>query len=364
MIDRIRIDNFRGIHRLEIKGLRPLTVFTGDNGCGKSTVLEAMLLWHAEGNPGPLFSLQSSRGYMPVMVLFGAQGIRGFTTAPADMEPLTRSLFHGFSDTGSATIAGAHGDKPYESLKIVKEEPSGLPPEAMLGHADPTSVRLRPQGVVRFIWGRKRKSAITWDYKADPPGPKIENGEGPKYHGMLMFPIQVPAGWEESSRFGELKLAGRAEAVAQPLSQFDQRITGVDWISAHGGFFAAQMGKRYVPFGALGGGINRLFSMLINMDWCRNGFLGVDEVENGFHYSKLPGVFRALVEGRKANKAQLALATHSHEALDALVRAAYDLSPDDLAVVHMRRDEQDTVRAHVYGGRDAIASVDLGYELR
>jgi AAA15 family ATPase/GTPase len=114
----------------------------------------------------------------------------------------------------------------------------------------------------------------------------------------------------------------------------------------------------------MGGGINRLFSILVNMNSIEGGFLGIDEVENGFHHSKLTGVFAALLDGRKRSRTHLAMATHSIEALVAMAQAAGDRYEEDLAIVHMHREKDDSVRAHVYGGRDAIASVELGYEVR
>ncbi len=44
MIDSIRIERFRGIREGELTALPRIAVLTGPNGCGKSTVLEAMLI--------------------------------------------------------------------------------------------------------------------------------------------------------------------------------------------------------------------------------------------------------------------------------------------------------------------------------
>lgn len=51
MITAIRIRSLRGIRSGAVEGLSPLSVLVGPNGCGKSTVLEALLLG-ASGAPG------------------------------------------------------------------------------------------------------------------------------------------------------------------------------------------------------------------------------------------------------------------------------------------------------------------------
>lgn len=110
--------------------------------------------------------------------------------------------------------------------------------------------------------------------------------------------------------------------------------------------------------------MNNLFRFLINLDYVRGGFLGIDEIENGFHHSRLAGIFSCLLSSSLATRTQLMMSTHSGEAIAAFVAAADSVGPDDLAVVHLSRQEDETVVAKTFRGRDAISSVKLGYELR
>ena len=110
--------------------------------------------------------------------------------------------------------------------------------------------------------------------------------------------------------------------------------------------------------------MNNLFRFLVNLDYTRGGFLGIDEIENGFHHSRLADVLSCLLASSVATRTQLMMSTHSAEAIAAFVAAADSVGPNDLAVVHLARREDETVVAKTFRGREAISSVKLGYELR
>ena len=54
MINSLTIQDFRGIHALSIPALNRINLIVGDNNCGKTSVLEAILLLR---NPGDLSNL-------------------------------------------------------------------------------------------------------------------------------------------------------------------------------------------------------------------------------------------------------------------------------------------------------------------
>ena len=67
---------------------------------------------------------------------------------------------------------------------------------------------------------------------------------------------------------------------------------------------------------------------------------------------------------RKQVDTQLMLATHSLEALAAIIDAATEHDPDQFAVVHLRRDSENEVHVTVIPGVDAKSSLDHGFDLR
>ena len=41
-IEYLKVENYRALHKLELKNITPLTVFLGPNGSGKSTIIRAL----------------------------------------------------------------------------------------------------------------------------------------------------------------------------------------------------------------------------------------------------------------------------------------------------------------------------------
>ena len=63
MFTSIEIKAFRGIRDLTLSDVAPVTLLTGDNGVGKTTVLEAVFALYARLNPSWVLNLQVHRGF-------------------------------------------------------------------------------------------------------------------------------------------------------------------------------------------------------------------------------------------------------------------------------------------------------------
>ena len=101
-----------------------------------------------------------------------------------------------------------------------------------------------------------------------------------------------------------------------------------------------------VPLGTLGEGVSRILTLALQLAVAEGGFLLVDEIENGFHWSVMPSVWSFLVETALALDVQVFATTHSKDCLEglaALRRTHAELS-DRVSVHRLEAGRQTTVR--------------------
>ena len=357
-LTQISIRGFRGIRELEVDGLAPLTVFTGDNGAGKSTLLEAVFAVYGRTTPV----------WIP-----GAQARRGFARV-SRQGPSYLGLFYGLSEEGQAKISARAEDGSAFRLEIQR---TTVGPHAVI--LEPNSggsfnqsdladaVRAAP---VEFRAFRddveENKSSLEWTFT--PPNRWEMQARGAK-------PGRLPAAFllsgedfdeGDSGRFGDVREAGRDTDVIDVLRTIDPRVEQIEYLETSKAqyFRATLQDGRALPLGMLGGGLVTAFRHALALAFVERGLVAIDEVGAGIHYRRLPDYFRGLLTPCKRLGAQLVLTTHSFEALVALVHAATELDPDRFAVVHLRRDDKDQVRATVIPGEKARSAVDHGYDLR
>ena len=118
-----------------------------------------------------------------------------------------------------------------------------------------------------------------------------------------------------------------------------------------------------VPLRSLGDGAVRFFGAAIVLARSRNGFLLIDEAENGIHHSVQAAFWRMVLRAAEANNVQVIATTHSFDCVRGFAQAVEDTPDASGVLVRLERDGDQT-RAVTYEEDQMKVAAEHGIEVR
>jgi AAA15 family ATPase/GTPase len=117
-----------------------------------------------------------------------------------------------------------------------------------------------------------------------------------------------------------------------------------------------------LPLKSFGDGLNRLFGLSLALVNCAGGILLIDEIENGFHYSILPNVWKLIFHTAKELNVQVFATTHSKDCLEAFAAATHEQKGEG-RFIRLQKQGETIVAKSIEEERLALA-VDHDVEVR
>ena len=347
----LSISQFRGIESLEIGRLGRVTLLTGRNGVGKTTVLEAVRVFASRGAPRELSDILVNREEESQLTDDGGDRVA---------VPNVSALFygrhiggHGIS-IGSASVddiveirqvdppdeqmplrfgTGASIDVPARVLASIHRKVQRLLPPILLR---PGSTSKRQYHRAYGLFGAQ--SDIFGDIGATPDinctslGPELLSNK------------QLARWWSTIALTDEEDRAVRALNLA--LGDSVERVTVIDREDRFGRNGRSAVVKlrgegRPVPLKSLGDGAVRLLSVALGLANSVGGFLLIDEAENGIHHSVQRDFWRMVMETARKNNVQVLATTHSWDCVRGFAQAANELEAIEGALVRIEKRNKD-----------------------
>ena len=368
----LSIGNFRGIDRLSIARLGRVTLLAGRNGVGKTTVLEAVRVHAARGRPTVLHELLDRREELtggldedrdPVVspdysALFhgrtasreqpitigpsgGADDLRIELSTASDWSTGQRELF--------ADVASPGG---VQAIKVVFRDRERLLPwlPAVGGPRGDLSRRRHPWNLQRRLFDEGEWPVI----ECESLGPGL-----PGRTKLARFWDSVALTAEEDLSLQALRLT--ADGIERVVVVGDEE-------TRYGGIGRRVVVKlrdhpRPVPLKSLGDGVTRLFAAGLALANSRDGFLVVDEAENGIHYSVQADFWRMVLRAAQKHNVQVLATTHSRDCVKGFARAAADVDEAEGVLVRLER-AGDRVRAVEYTEEELETVAEQDIEVR
>jgi hypothetical protein len=144
-------------------------------------------------------------------------------------------------------------------------------------------------------------------------------------------------------------LTPREEATVKALRLVEPEIERIA-ISGSGEAAAAQVllhgASGPVPLGTLGEGVSRILALALHLVRTQGGFLLIDEIENGLHWSVMQKVWRFLIESARSLDVQIFATTHSKDCLEAIaeLHGSHPQHTEEISVHRLERGRDTPVR--------------------
>ena len=311
------VENFRGIESLTIPKLGRVTLLTGKNGVGKSTVLEAVRAYAAQGHPAILHE-----------VLTGRREFSTFTDEDGDffVAPDWSALFHGRTASKKIEIIVGSQKKKEARSKIQR---GSLPDE----------FESRDLGRRRrFNRGVPKEERSPKMIACEPLGPGLLTDE------------RMAVLWDEVALTDDENQAVQALRLVYSDTERVAVIGGGQPPIRTGGRRVVVRIKDQdipVPLRSLGDGAARLFGLALALANVQNGFLVIDEAENGIHHSVQGDYWRMVLQAAHDNNVQVFATTHSRDCIHGFAQAAVENEDVEGLLIRLEKDE-DGIHAITY----------------
>lgn len=348
MIKDFIVGRYRGLQNLTLKDLNQINIFVGPNNCGKTSILEAIIL-------SGLFD---------------------------DVDLLVDALisrYHGFSPEYFESLFSI-GDQPVICLKSRMDDSDNMlhthltySKEQLIGK-DEAASRLS-SFELRFLYrydGKNEEKQDRFLVRFEEENDSFKIGVGKSPNNIL--DLHIPCKFISFSRFDRssrlmvdidriLDMNLRHELIGI-LKIFDEQINNFEIIGKDRTIKLFKNNQDTpLTLNDYGNGMYKAFFIATSALLAKNGILLVDEIEAGIHSKALKNFIGKLINVCTSNNVQIFLTTHSLETIDIIL----DDCPDrlnDISIYHIRNQGNQTLTKNYNGEKLLTLRNEIGFDVR
>ena len=348
-----------------------MTLLAGKNGVGKTTVLDAARVYAARGHPMVLMKLL--RGHEEFTTLVDDDGAEV-------LSPDIAALSFGRNVLQRRPISiGPENDE--ERLEIEISHFEGIPADVTMSVTAPlmnyraAMLKIRLQGNEWFFSSAILSQLLSSDARLRRAQLRLgeQDAKWPADIECGSLGPGLPNDTDVARYWDRIALTDRENQSLRGL----QLILGrsVDRIAVVGddGLLSGRTGRRVmlrlsgephpIPLKSLGDGAVRLFGVALALANCRDGFLLIDEAENGIHHSVQRDFWNMVLQSAHRDSVQVLATTHSWDCVKGFARAAVENEDVEGLLVRLERDDG-RVRAVEYSESELKIAAEQGIEVR
>lgn len=310
MLESVRLKNFRGFKDTELCPLSQITLISGKNNAGKSSVLEGIFLLLAHALDDPFSKLDHFRGMPKPSPKNQSYMIWGNLFHKMDTSKKMQIIAGIDGDKAVLTYARDNGYRPPSDVILRPESDVKAASSVKTGYALKTSYSLAGHKTSfhyilseeKLIMDRSRKTILPTD-------------KAPMSHFINSF-IANTDSTSIAEWFSAQELAGKKDKIIEIMRLIAPDTSDISTIAQNGAYqLYVKIGGDRMPLKLAGDGMNRLLYIVLSILAHPRSVILIDEIETGFHYSMYSKLWEVAAAAAKENDCQVIATTHSYECI-------------------------------------------------
>lgn len=324
MIKNLYIENFRGFDKLKIDNIKKINFLVGKNNCGKTSVLEALML-----------ILSESR----IKIIENIKAINRFTENKAEI----RTLFHNFDYNNNINLNYNEDNNIsyninispiFKDEKMINDDNIELNYNMIISNEDTNTIeekKITIPNINNTIFMMSRKSENI-DSKREAYIPNTV-----EYHSLSNYLVEILKNKNE-------------EELLKMISFFNKDIKAISMLK-NDIYINIDGINELVLLNLMGDGLKKYLSIILPIITNKYNTILVDEVENGLHHKTIKHLLRSILNLSKNNDIQMFFTTHSYEVLKFLseiVNDEFNDIKDTVNVINIVNTENEGFQSYNY----------------
>ena len=121
---------------------------------------------------------------------------------------------------------------------------------------------------------------------------------------------------------------------------------------------------KYQDIVEFGDGLKHYISIICALYACENGYLFIDEIDNGIHYSRLDKLWEIILTLSKQNNCQVFATTHSKEMIESFARVSKKLDEQEISYTTLVKNQQQEIQAITQDSEMLAYSISQDHGIR
>ena len=358
MITKLNITGFKGFSQLELPKLSRVTLLGGRNNVGKTSILEALFMFHDRLNPQMILRQFAWRGVAAIVF---------------DPDSMWAPVFHNY-DMQKKIVISAVLDGNEEKMTVAFNPhytPLAIQANGIKSGTKPAQIRTdqkpEPSFALDVVYDAKemKNQKVHLLMGLEGVGVHVEKvSMKPRRASFLGARVPINPS-EDAQKFGQLDILGKQERIVDFLRIIEPDLKSLSTIAmGDSSLIHGDIGlSRKIPVAYMGDGVARLLSIVLAIATAQNGIVLIDECENGIHYSAMSKVWEAIAKAAREFDCQIIGTTHSYECLEAAYQGMSRGFASDFSYIRLDRTDKG-IMAKSFNHEALKVAVETNMEVR